>query len=195
MICVNREKLYPGAKIERVIIQADTIQEGTEYLPSTGIGVDDLPDDVKLAPGSIIYDVLNGKSFVLCQDWTWQAWGATDNIGAANVSVYTDLIDGSGETLPYAPETGWTLGLFKDGVLIGKEAFKPAIFGASFYDKPTAAYTAAIIDSNGEILTSGTLPDGSTWTAEPCEPTEHTSGTWTEITLTVEVIGTAENGE
>ena len=72
MILIDPEKLY-YASAERVVIQADT---APATMPTTGAGVDGLPDSVQLLPGSILYVLATGKTYIMDSTGAWQEWAA-----------------------------------------------------------------------------------------------------------------------
>lgn len=74
MICIAQEAQYPqetGVDLRRCLIMADTTPSDW---PTTGEGVDRLPDTVKLDTGSIIITLDTSAKYVLGSDGAWHAW-------------------------------------------------------------------------------------------------------------------------
>lgn len=72
MTCINEERKYgaPGTDIRQVLIVADTTPAA---LPTTGAGVDRLPDTVTLDIGSVLLDLQASTKHILGGDG-WHVW-------------------------------------------------------------------------------------------------------------------------
>lgn len=68
LICLASEKLYAEEDTRRVIIQADSVPA---TMPTTGAGVEGLPDSARIAPGSIIYIPTPYKVFFMLSTGEW----------------------------------------------------------------------------------------------------------------------------
>ena len=66
------EKIYTEGDVRRCLIFAD---ETPDELPTTGSGIEGLPDNCVLYRGSMIMAWDTGKTYCLGGDGTWRKWG------------------------------------------------------------------------------------------------------------------------
>ena len=72
IVCKTQEKTYDAEDTRRCLLLAD---ETPETLPTTGVGVDALPDSVKLDGGSVLLALDTSSKYVLGNDGAiWHKW-------------------------------------------------------------------------------------------------------------------------
>ena len=76
---VREEKQYTtdGSDVRRVLLAADTEAVTAETIPTTGEGVDFLPDSVKIGLDSVLLDYTTSKKYVYGSDG-WHEWGGSN---------------------------------------------------------------------------------------------------------------------
>ena len=147
MIAVDRKKKYAGAKSEIVLIQADTTPE---VFPGTGAGVDELPDDIIIAAGSIIYTLDTSKTYIYRTDGVWKEWNGNDEKGAGAFTLKINLVDENGDPFEAPMDFSAQVGLYNTSET-GE--------GADFVHDVTIAASAGETGATATLPT--TIPSGT----------------------------------
>ena len=87
MICLDQVKLYAEEDTRRVVIQADS---APATMPTTGEGIDALADTAKIAPGSLMYALDTGKTYIMDSTGAWVEKKTSESGGGGGGSTDTE---------------------------------------------------------------------------------------------------------